>query len=62
MKYLHFFLAWVFVLVPGPLIAYAGQLLASHSHEKAVNLFAAFLGTAEFWWWIVALPWVFVIY
>jgi hypothetical protein len=61
-KYAHFFLAWVFVLVPGPVISYAGHVLAGQTEEKLVSLFGAFLGTAEFWWWLVALPWVFVVY
>jgi hypothetical protein len=61
-KYLHFFLAWIFVLVPGPVIAYGGHVLASHTHEKVVHLLGAFLETAEFWWWVVALPWVFIVY
>jgi hypothetical protein len=61
-KYLHFLIAWIFVLVPGPLIAHAGNVLATQTHTKVINLFASFLGTAEFWWWLVALPWVFVVY
>jgi hypothetical protein len=61
-RFVHFLMAWTFVIVPGPLAAYAGSMVQTHSHNRAVKFLGQVLGSALWWWWLVAVPLVFILH
>jgi len=61
-KFVHFLMAWTFVIIPGPLAAYAGNIVKSRSHNRAVKFLGQALGSALWWWWLVAVPLVFILH
>lgn len=63
MRFVHFFMAWTFVIVPGPLAAYAGSIVRSHSHNnRAMKFLGQALESSLWWWWLVAVPLVFILH
>lgn len=60
-RFVHFLMAWTFVIVPGPLAAYAGHFVKTHTHNRAVKFLGQALGSALWWWWLVAVPLVFIL-
>lgn len=48
-------------MVPGPLAAYAGNFVQTHTHNRAVKFLGQALGSALWWWWLVAVPLVFIL-
>ena len=61
-RFVHFLMAWTFVMIPGPLAAYVGNMVQTHSHNRAVKFLGQALASALWWWWLVAVPLVFILH